>query len=66
MDLTPHFDGLRIITRTDPDPRVRHRADAWLLVAGGLSHIRAAQLAGCAPNSLRNWGRRCLADGRDG
>jgi hypothetical protein len=37
MDLSPHHDTLRRLTRTDPDPRVRHRADALLLVARGLS-----------------------------
>lgn len=27
MDLAPHHDTLRKLTRTDPDPRVRRRAD---------------------------------------
>lgn len=66
MDLAPHVATLRQLTRTDPDPRVRHRADGLLLVARGLSVTKAAQVFGCARNSLRNWGTRFLADGRDG
>jgi transposase len=66
MDLTPHLATLRSLTRTDPDPRVRHRADGLLLVAGGLSITQAARMFGCARNSLRTWGQRFLATGRDG
>jgi transposase len=66
MDLAPHRDILRHLSRTDPDPRVRHRADGLLLVAGGLSLTQAARGFGCAPNSLRRWGARFLAEGRDG
>jgi len=66
MDLTPHAAALRRLTRTDPDPRVRHRADGLLLVAGGLSLTEAAHRVGCARNSLRSWATRFLADGRDG
>jgi len=66
MDLAPHHETLRRLTRTDPDPRVRHRADGLLLVAGGMTLTMAAQVFGCARNSLRTWGTRFLADGRDG
>ncbi len=66
MDLTPHHAALRHLTRTDPDPRVRHRADGLLLVAGGMSVTKAAQSFGCARNRLRTWGQRFLAEGRDG
>lgn len=66
MDLSPHRDTLRRFTRTDPDPRVRHRADGLLLVADGLSLTRAAALIGCSRNSLRRWGQRFLAEGRAG
>jgi transposase len=66
MDLAPHHDTLHRLTRTDPDPRVRHRADGLLLVARGLSLTKAAQVFGCARNSLRTWGTRFLAEGRDG
>ena len=66
MDRSPHLSALRHLTRTDPDPRVRHRADGLLLVAGGMSLTRAAHVFGCARNSLRRWGQRFLAEGRDG
>ena len=56
MDLTPHHATLPHLTRTDPDPRVRHRADGLLLIARGLSITRAAQVFGCARNSLRTLG----------
>jgi len=66
MELAPHVDTLRGLTRTDPDPRVRHRADGLVLIARGLSITKAAQTFGCARNSLRTWGQRFLAEGRDG
>jgi transposase len=66
MDLTSHRTTLRHLTRTDPDPRVRHRADALLLVASGLSLTQAAVRIGCARNSIHNWGERFLAEGREG
>lgn len=66
MDLAPHHATLRQVTRTDPDPRVRHRADTLLLVAGGLSLSQAATQIGCSRNSVRTWGQRFLAEGRDG
>lgn len=66
MDLAPHRDALRQLTRTDPDPHVRHRADGLILVANGLSLTDAARRFGCARNSLRTWGHRFLAEGRDG
>ena len=66
MDLTPHRATLHQLTRTDPDPRVRHRADALLLVAGGLSLSRAAAQIGCSRNSIHTWAMRFLAEGRNG
>jgi transposase len=66
MDLAPHHATLHHLTRTDPDPRVRHRADGLLLIARGLSITTAARVFGCARNSLRTWGQRFLAEGRDG
>lgn len=66
MDLTPHRSALRHLTRTDPDPRVRHRADALLLVASGLSLTQAASQIGCARNSVHTWAERFLVEGRDG
>ena len=66
MDLAPHAITLRHLTRTDPDPHVRHRADGLLLIAHGLSLTQAARVFGCARNSLHAWGQRFLAEGRDG
>lgn len=66
MDVTPHHAFLRHLSRTDPDPRVRHRVDGLLLVARGMSVTQAAQSFGCARNSLRRWSQRFLAEGRDG
>jgi transposase len=66
MELFSHHDTLRRLTRTDPDPRVRHRADGLLLVAGGMPLTQAATVFGCSRNSLRTWRHRFLAEGRDG
>jgi transposase len=66
MDLAAHQDALTRLTRTDPDPRVRHRADALLLMAGGLSGTQTAKLSGCSRTSLRRWAQRFLAEGRAG
>ncbi len=66
MDLAPHLDHLHRITRTDPDPRVRHRADSLLLLANGMTQAGTARWAGCAPTSLRRWVLRYLADGQNG
>jgi transposase len=66
MDLTPHRSLLRHLTRTDPDPGVRHRADALLLVAHGRSFSQAASQLGACPKSLRRWAERFLAEGRVG
>lgn len=66
MELALHQSALTRLTRTDPDPRVRHRADGLLLVAGGLSFTSAAKLIGCSRATLRTWAQRFLADGRAG
>jgi len=66
MDLAPPRATLHHLIRTDPDPRVRDRADGVLLVAGGMSLTEAARVVGCARTSLRRWGERYLAEGRDG
>lgn len=66
MQLPRQRDHLRHLTRTDPDPRVRHRADGVLLVANGLSLTQAARTLGCSRTSVRTWVTRYCADGRDG
>jgi transposase len=57
---------LRRLMKRDPDPRVRRRAHALLLVSQGqpLSHI--ARLFQTAPHRVRAWRRRFLARGRTG
>lgn len=64
--LTPYADDLRRLTRTDPDPRVRHRADVLLLVARGQSVPTAARTTGCSAKRIRAWRQRYVAEGRTG
>lgn len=66
LELTPHVDELRHLTRTDPDPRVRHRADALLLLVHGRRVDEAARDLGCCSKRIRVWRRRFLAEGRQG
>ena len=65
-DLAPHTATLVPLTRTDPDPRVRHRADARVLVADGLTLTAAAALVQTSDSRVRAWRDRFLAEGRDG
>lgn len=66
MDRVLPDDTVRRLTRTDPDPRVRHRADALLLVADGLSLAAAARATHTSRGRLRAWRDRLVAEGRDG
>jgi transposase len=66
LNLMGHDVELRRLTRTDPDPRVRHRADALLLVAHGQSVDEAAHAMGCCAKRIRVWRRRFLDEGRAG
>lgn len=66
LELTGHAAELRRLTRTDPDPRVRHRADALLLLACGRRLEEAVQAIGCCAKRLRVWRRRFLSEGRVG
>lgn len=52
--------------KRDPDPRVRRRAHALLLVAEGRPLSRIARLFQTAPHRLRAWRTRFLACGRTG
>ena len=54
------------MTRTGPDPRVRRRAHALLLLVEGHSVAAVARLFGTAPNRVRAWSSRFLARGRPG
>jgi len=65
-DLAPHRATLLRLTRTDPDPRVRHRADALLLVADGHSLTGAARAVHTSASRMRAWRNRFLREGRDG
>lgn len=65
-DLAPHRATLLRLTRTDPDPRVRHRADGLLLLADGMPIGAAARVFGTSEGRLRAWRRRFLAEGGDG
>ena len=65
-ELTSHAAELRRLTRTDGDPRVRHRADALLQLAQGRSGEDAAHAMGCCTSGVGVWRRRFLAEGRPG
>lgn len=65
-ELTNSQEQLHHLTRTDPDPRVRHRAQALLLVAQGQSVSAVARLFATAGHCVRTWRERFLAEGRDG
>ena len=69
--LAEYRDALRRLVRTDPDPRVRRRAQALLQVAQGGAVVRVAASFGTAAYRVRAWrgwflegGRDRLADGR--
>ncbi|MGA9525553.1 MAG: helix-turn-helix domain-containing protein [Myxococcaceae bacterium] len=66
LALTGHAEELRRLTRTDPDPRVRHRADVLLMLAHGRTVEEAAQEMGCCTKRIRVWRRRFLGEGRSG
>ena len=66
LDLRARHEGLHQLTRTDPDPRVRRRAHALLLLAQDRSVAAVARLFGTAPHRVRAWRSRFLAGGRQG
>lgn len=57
---------LRHLSRTDPDPRVRRRGHALLLLSDGHSVSAVARLFATAPHRVRAWRSRFLASGRHG
>jgi putative transposase len=65
-DLRAQQEPLRHLTRTDPDPRVRRRAHALLLLTEGHSVVAVARLFETAPHRVRAWRSRFLASGRQG
>lgn len=64
--LRPHRDQLARIVRTDPDPRVRRRADALLRLADGASASAVARILRTGTTRIAAWRARFLAEGRDG
>jgi transposase len=52
--------------RTDPDPRVRHRAHALLLLGEGQTVAAVTRLFATAGHRVRAWRERFLAEGREG
>ena len=65
-DLYAQQETLRQLTRTDPDPRVRRRAHALLLLTEGHAVVAVARLFATAPHRVRAWRSRFLASGRHG
>jgi len=59
-------DGLRRLIKTDPDPRVRQRARAVLLVEQGHTLASVGRLLEMKPDRVRIWQRRFAAEGRTG
>jgi transposase len=56
---------LRHLVKTDPDPRVRHRAQALLMLAQGASVLGVARWFRTAPQRVRVWRSWFLDGGRD-
>src|SRR5215207_11184725 len=65
-DLRAQQETLRHLTRTDPDPRVRRRAHALLLLTQGASVTAVARLFETAPHRVRVWRSGFLTGGRQG
>jgi transposase len=66
VDLCAQQERLRHLTRTDPDPRVRRRAHALLLLTEGHAVVAVARMFETAPHRVRAWRTRFLASGRHG
>src|SRR5829696_4009612 len=63
--LAERVDELRRLVKTDPDPRVRRRAQAVLMLAQGASVVGAARWFRTAPHRVRAWRAWFLGGGRD-
>lgn len=57
---------LQRLTKTDPDPRVRRRAQAVLLASEGRPLAEVARLFHTAAHRVRVWRERFLSEGREG
>ena len=58
-------EELRRLAKTDPDPRVRRRAQALLMLAEGASVLEVARWFRTAAHRVRTWRGWFLAGGRD-
>lgn len=58
--------ALHHLAKTDPDPRVRRRAQALLLVDAGYSQASAARLLQTSASRVHVWQERFAAEGRAG
>ncbi len=58
--------ALHHLTKTDPDPRVRRRAQALLLVEAGHSQASVARLLQTSAYRVHVWQERFAAEGRTG
>ncbi len=65
-DLQERSAALRHLTKTDPDPRVRRRAQAVLLVEEGHSQASVARLFQTSAYRVHVWQTRFVAEGRAG
>lgn len=65
-DLQERRAALRHLTKTDPDPRVRRRAQAVLLLEEGHSQASAARLFQTSAYRVHVWQTRFVAEGRAG
>ena len=63
--LEERVSELRHLIKTDPDPRVRHRAQALLMLAQGASVLGVARWLWTAPHRVRVWRTWFLEGGRD-
>src|SRR5436190_19476638 len=63
--LEERVDELRHLVKTDADPRVRHRAQAVMMLAEGASVVGVARWFRTAPHRVRTWRQWFLEGGRD-
>jgi transposase len=63
--LAERTEELRHLVKTDPDPRVRHRAQGVLMLAQGEPVVRVARAFHTAPHRVRAWRAWFLEGGRD-
>lgn len=57
---------LLAVTKTDGDPRIRHRAHVLIASLDQPTKREAATACGVSVRSIRRWSARFLANGRDG